>query len=232
MFTLVYGNDLHHFAQLGNEMFQARRSQFKEQLGWDLKVDALGREMDEYDRMNPLYVIMSDEQGHHVGSSRVMPTTGRTMIADHFSDMTDGVAIESPLIWECTRFFMSERSIRNRKHVAAMMWAGCQLGLRAGVQFYVGVAETPMVRLYNIGGWPAEVIGTRSGPEGDISACLWEVNEERCEVMRRRAGIDPDSVKLEIFRPDRDASTIDGRLHRHVTPVAPQYPGTGLPVAA
>ncbi len=218
MFTLVYGNDLHDFPALGNEMFCDRRAQFSEELGWDLDVDVLGRETDEYDRMNPLYIILRDERGHHLGSTRLMPTTGPTMIADHFSDLTDGVEIESPLIWECTRFFMARRSAVSRKHAAAVMWAGCEIGLRAGVQFYVGVTASAMVRVFKACGWPAEVIGTRSDDEGEISACLWEVNEERCDALRRRAGIEKGEYRLEVYRPEAEVATPSEAMQ-------PMFPG-------
>jgi len=94
MFKLIYGDDLFDFPELANEMFQDRKSQFCDAFGWDLEVDALGREIDKYDLMNPLYVILRDKSGHHLGSGRLMPTTGPTMIADHFSDMTDGVEVD------------------------------------------------------------------------------------------------------------------------------------------
>ncbi len=205
MFTLVYGKDLGDFPQLSNEMFRDRRCQFREALGWDLKVDQLGREIDEYDLANPLYIILRDAEGHHMGSTRLLPTTGRTMIADHFSDLTDGVEIESPLIWECTRFFMVEKSSVTRRHAAAIMWAGCEIGLRAGIQFYVGVTASSMVRVFQACGWPAEVIGTRDTPEGEISACLWEVNEEQCTRLRRRAGLADADISLDIHRPETTA---------------------------
>lgn len=202
MFTLVYGKDLGDFPELGNEMFRDRRCQFREALGWDLKVDVHGREIDEYDLMNPLYILLRDGEGHHLGSTRLMPTTGRTMIADHFSDLTDGVEIESPLIWEVTRFFMAEKSSVTRRHAAAIMWAGCEIGLRAGIEFYVGVTASPMVRVFQACGWPAEVIGTREDADGEISACLWEVNEAQCARLRRRAGLANEDVSLEVYRPD------------------------------
>lgn len=200
MFTLVYGDDLFDFPQLANEMFHDRRAQFKEALGWNLSVDALGREIDEYDLLNPLYVILRDGEGRHLGSSRVLPTTGRTMIADHFSDLTDGVEIESPLIWETTRFFIARRGAESRRNAAALMWAGCQFGLRAGVQFYVGVTAAHMVRVFTACGWPAEVIGRRNEPGGEICACLWEVNEEMCDRLRRRAGIEEGQYALHVYR--------------------------------
>ena len=50
MFKLIYGDDLFDFPQLANQMYQDRRVQFHEDFGWDLDVDQLGREIDQYDR--------------------------------------------------------------------------------------------------------------------------------------------------------------------------------------
>lgn len=200
MFTLVYGDDLTDFPQLANQMFCDRRVQFKDGLGWDLSIDGEGRELDEYDLENPLYLILRDAGGNHLASTRLMPTTGPTMIADHFSELTHGVEIESPLIWECTRFFVAQRGADSRKHAAALMWAGCQFGLRSGVQFYVGVTAEYMVRVFAACGWPAEVIGRRDGPDGEICACLWEVEQSVCDRVADRAGIAPGQFTLAVYR--------------------------------
>lgn len=206
-FTLVYGDDLFDFPDLANQMFRDRRAQFKEGLGWNLCVDAEGRELDEYDLANPLYIILRDEHGGHRASSRLLPTTGPTMIADHFSGLTDGVEIESPIIWECTRFFVAQRDADSRRHAAALMWAGCEFGLRAGVQFYVGVTAAHMVRVFTACGWPAEVIGRQTGPEGEVCACLWEVGRGIADGLRDRAGIAPDEVLRVYRRPARRSET-------------------------
>ena len=201
MYTLVYGDDLFDFPGLANQMFQDRRTQFKDAYGWDLDVDSLGREIDEYDLMNPLYLILRDADGHHIGSTRLMPTTGPTMIADHFSDMTDGVEIESPLIWETTRFFIADRGRDSVRNAAALMWAGCQLGLRSGIEFFVGVTGGHMTRVFAACGWPAEVIGERRDEkDGHLVACLWEVNEALSESLAKRARIDRGAYDLKIYR--------------------------------
>ncbi len=189
-FTLVYGNDIRDFSEMADCMFRDRKMQFHEKLGWDLQIDDRGREIDEYDRENPLYIIMHDGHGSHVGSTRLLPTTGPTMIADHFSDLTDGVAIASPAIWECTRFFVAHPGAKGRA-AAALMWAGCKFGLRSGVEFYVGVTAMHMVRVFQSCGWPAEVLGSRASAEGEICACLWEISAELCDQLADRAGISP-----------------------------------------
>ena len=136
-FTLVYGENLSDFPELGDQMLRDRGSQFIDQLGWELTTDEKGRELDEYDGFNPLYLILTDGAGDHVASTRLMPTTGPNMAADHFAHLTDGVAISSATIWETTRFFVAQKA--HRRAAPALMWAGCEIALRAGVEFYLGV---------------------------------------------------------------------------------------------
>jgi acyl homoserine lactone synthase len=201
MFTLVYGDDLYAFPDLADSMYRDRCTQFRDGYGWDLNVDLKGREIDQYDLMNPLYLILKDKNGGHLGSTRLMPTTGPTMIADHFSDMTDGVQIESSLIWETTRFFIADRGKDSVRNAAALMWAGCQLGLRSGIEFYVGITGAHMTRVFAACGWPAEIIGERKDEkDGHLVACLWEVTAELADRLAKRARIDQSEFDLQIYR--------------------------------
>lgn len=197
-FTLVYGDDLQDHPSLADQMLRDRGTQFKTELGWDLDTDEAGRETDEYDLRNPLYLILTDDEGRHTASTRLMPSTGPTMIADHFSHLTDGVAIRSSTIWEVTRFFVADRNAR--RAAPALMWAGCTLAMRAGVEFYVGVTGAHMVRIFSACGWAPEVIGRSDSPEGEICACLWEVTPELCDRLAARAKIDPTTEPLSISR--------------------------------
>lgn len=224
MFTLAYGDDLFDFPKLANEMFNDRRVQFAEELGWDLNVDAQGREIDQYDLMNPLYIILKDEEGSHIASGRLMPTTGPTMIADHFSDLTDGVQIESSLIWEVTRVFVARRGRASLRNAAALMWAGSEIGLRAGVEFYVSVTPKEMTRVFAACGWPAEIIGERiDDTDGHLCACLWEINRKNTDTLAARANLDPSQVDLSIYRRPRKApqtKSLDPALLSAVVPSA------------
>ena len=198
-FTLVYRQDLDAFRPLADQMYRDRRRQFVDELGWRLEADADGRERDRYDSENPLYLIASDDTGRHLGSTRLMATTGPTMIADEFSHLTDGVRIASPSIWEVTRFFVNDAA--SRRVAPGLMWAGCALALRSGVDTYVGVTGAHMVRVFTACGWKPEVIGRAESPEGEICACLWEVNPEQVDRLRRRAGLAPDTPAPHVFLP-------------------------------
>jgi acyl homoserine lactone synthase len=121
-----------------------------------------------------------------------MPTTGRTMLNDHFADLTGGVSIQSPLIWETTRFCVSPRIAGDRRLAvttpAALLWAGCEIAIRSGVEFYAGVFAEPMLRVYKAAGWMPEVLGSRYTREGTICAGLWEVTPQTRDKLAERAG--------------------------------------------
>ena len=206
-FTLAYARDLPAFPGLADQMFTERAEQFQERLGWRLDVDRAGRERDRYDQENPLYLIVCDNAGRHLGSTRLLPTTGPTMIADEFSHLTDGVQIESPAVWEVTRFFVSEQA--SRRVAPALMWAGCALALRSGVEAYVGVTGAHMVRVFTACGWAPEVIGRGESAEGEVCACLWDVSAAQRDALRYRAGFASDMPEPSIYRPAPNVAADD-----------------------
>ncbi len=205
MIKVVYAADLFRRPTLAASMFRDRASQFHDRLRWQVQLDDQGLEFDQYDDLNPLYVIMHDEKDRHIGSGRLMPTTGRTMLNEHFSDLTGGVTIESPLIWETTRFCVSPALRGDRaeslRTSAALLWAGCDIAIRSGVEFYAGVFMKPMLRVYKAAGWNPEVLGERYTREGDICVGLWEVTTQTRDRLAERAGFHEIGVTtpLEYF---------------------------------
>jgi len=192
MISYIYADSLDAFPSLASSMFADRADQFKSRLNWDVDVDEAGHEKDEYDAMNPLYIIYRAPDGSHGGSMRVLPTVGQTMVNDHFLDLTDGVRIESPLIWECTRFCLSPKMREDAGTVASsLMLAGCELGLRFGLEHSVGVFDARMVRIYRRIGWSPDVLGTTTEGDEKISVGLWPIDQASKAKMCARSGIDP-----------------------------------------
>lgn len=193
MIRYIYGTDLNKFPTLAESMFRDRADQFKTRLGWDVSVDENGFEKDEYDTENPLYVIWENDDGTHGGSMRLLPTVGRTMINDHFVHLTDGVRIQSPLIWECTRFCLA----RGAKPgvAAALMLAGGEVMQEFGVEHYVGVFDARMIRIYRRIGSSPEVLGSQGEGREQISVGLWEFSPSAQAHVSKSAGITPDMSK-------------------------------------
>ncbi|RMH49328.1 MAG: autoinducer synthase [Alphaproteobacteria bacterium] len=202
MIRFLYADELSRHPVLADSMFRDRATQFRDRLGWDVTVDANGHERDCYDDEGPLYVIWVQEDGTHGGSMRILPTTGRTMVNDHFAHLNGGVRIESPLIWECTRFCLSPRlkgGFRAALPVsAALMMAGCELGIRFGLTHAVGVFDARMVRIYRAIGWSPEILGTEGSGADAVSTGLWPIDADSRAAIARRSGI-AEALAAEWF---------------------------------
>ncbi|SFE30775.1 acyl-homoserine-lactone synthase [Roseivivax sediminis] len=193
MIRYIYGQDLHTRPALRDAMFRDRAAQFVGRLGWDLPLTAEGLEIDQYDALNPLYVIWETPKGGHGGSMRLLPTTGRTMVIDHFLHLTDGVRIESPLIWECTRFCLSEGA--HPGVAAGLMLAGGEVMRGFGVEHFVGVFDARMVRIYRRIGASPEVLGTSGSGRAQVSVGLWDFTVEAQARVAASAGIAPETSR-------------------------------------
>jgi acyl homoserine lactone synthase len=176
---------------LFDQMFQSRAAVFHDRLGWDVTVEN-GREMDWYDRQaEPIYLLAVDEEQRVLGSLRLLATTGPTMLQSEFKHfLEDDVDVVAPTIWECTRFCVppgAGSAVQNANNVSAELLIGlCELCLNAGIEFIVGVYETPMTRLYARIGWCPEKLAQARPAIGDIQAGIWEVSQEVLATMRQR----------------------------------------------
>ncbi|QYX57220.1 autoinducer synthase [Roseovarius sp. SCSIO 43702] len=190
MLRFIQGRDLHHHPALARAMFRDRARQFHERLGWEVRVDAAGEERDQYDPLDPLYVIWEPHPGEHGGSMRLMPTTGRTMINEHFAHLLPRGALRDPRIWECTRFCLAPGA--SARVPALLMLAGGEVIRGFGLTHYVGVFDAAMIRIYRLIGASPQVIGHAGEGRARISAGLWDSPDDARARVARRAGISPE----------------------------------------
>jgi len=206
MLRYIYADDLSRFPRLASTMFKDRADQFLTRLNWEVSVDANGYERDEYDAENPLYVIWERPDGTHGGSMRFLPTTGRTMVNDHFLDLTDGERVSSPLVWECTRFCLAPGA--DARVSAALMLGGMEIGRGEGLSHAVGVFDARMVRIYRRLGWGPIVLGTSGAGREAISVGLWDFGDNVRPRLLTKAGV---SGEVSQFWYDR---AFDGKTVR------------------
>lgn len=206
MIRFIYGNDLGARQRLSHSMFQDRARQFRDRLGWPVDVNENGEERDQYDAENPLYVIWERPDGLHGGSMRLLPTVGPTMVNDYFLHLTEGTRIESPLIWECTRFCLAPEA--TPRIAAALMLGGGEIMRCLGVRHFVGVFDRPMMRVYSAIGSSPEVLGSAGEGREMTSVGLWEFADAARSAVAARAGISPQLMSLWFERSF-------GRISRH-----------------
>ncbi|MBJ3763944.1 autoinducer synthase [Maribius pontilimi] len=192
MIRFLYADQLHAFPRLADTMFRDRATQFHERLGWDVSVDRDGWERDQYDDLNPLYVIWEQPDGRHGGSMRFLPTTGRTMVNEHFLSLTGGVRIASPLIWECTRFCLAPDA--KPAVSAALMLAGGEILRNFHLEHFVGVFDARMIRVYQLLGGTPDVLGMSGTGADAIGVGLWEFSQVAQDKLMRRSGVTQDQL--------------------------------------
>lgn len=193
MLKYVYGHDLAGLPKLADTMFRDRAAQFKERLGWDVTVDSFGHERDEYDGLDPLYVIWTRPDGRHGGSMRFLPTTGRTMVNEHFSHLAPGERIESPLIWECTRFCLAPDA--GAEVSAALALGAGEVMAGFNLSHFVGVFDRPMTRIYGRLGLSPDIVATVGEGRHAIGLGFWEMQEAAWEPILRRVGVSRETSR-------------------------------------
>ena len=148
MLRYIYADDLKALPLLSKTMFRDRAHQFHTRLGWEVEVDDTGgNEHDAYDEMNPMYIVWERPDGSHGGSLRLLPTTGPTMVNDHFLASVGRGPHPKPADLGMHTVLPGTR---RRKPVisAALMLGVLEVGLNNHLTHVAGVFDARMVRVY------------------------------------------------------------------------------------
>ncbi|MFN7003645.1 MAG: acyl-homoserine-lactone synthase [Roseinatronobacter sp.] len=189
-------------SKLLEEMFRLRARVFAGRLGWDVDVQ-IGMEIDEFDSLDPIYLIGLDETETVVSCVRLLQTTGPHMLADVFSDILQGQPpLRAPTVWEATRFCVDTDRLgmehRGAGTVARatseLMSAIFSYGQSCGISDIVGVVDPVMNRvLIRSDNAPYDYLGdTVQMGKTKAMAALFDCTQERIDRVRAFAGIDYD----------------------------------------
>lgn len=198
MIRLIQGMDWQHHAVELDAMFRARAQVFADRLNWAVTVKD-GRETDEFDDLNPLYLVCIDElTGKTRGSLRLLPTTGDHMLSKCFgAGFADGVTVRSGTIWECTRFCLHPEagpaqttSTGAMRDTLELMLGICEVGQLAGLTFIQGVYDKSMLRIYKRTRWsPVTIAKSTTLGRLPVYVGLWEISETAIDRMRKSGEI-------------------------------------------
>lgn len=196
MIKYILGTELWMHPNLAKSMFRDRAEQFSKRLNWKVDVDRNGFERDQYDNLNPIYILIQNELGDHAGSMRLLPTTGRTMINEHFGMTLGSGPIRDPSTWECTRFCLSPNS---DPMTAIKLFASAgRLMQEFQVSSLVAVFDRIMLRNYRLSGVSPELLGETGAGTTIVMAGRWRFNVEQLDILMNRAGLNLDEVELSL----------------------------------
>jgi acyl-homoserine lactone synthase len=155
-------------------MFEARKRVFVDLLKWDLPVLADRFEVDHFDDPFATYLIVTDGQGGHLASARLLPTTRPALLDGLFPYLVAGPVPNGPAIFEITRFCLSAGiGARQRRAARDTLLVGLvEHALAHGIATYTGVAELSWFRQIETFGWDCRLLGETAIHDGRALVAL------------------------------------------------------------
>ncbi len=111
-------------------MFEDRKRVFVDLLKWDVPVLDGRFEIDQFDDSHATYLIIADEDGDHLGSARLLPTTRPHILRSLFADLCAAPPPTGPQVYEITRFCLSRRQSAAERRLTRNRLVSGPFGLR------------------------------------------------------------------------------------------------------
>lgn len=163
--VVIDANEHGGLGSLVDEMHQLRARVFSGRPGWRIKIE-YGRERDEYDTLDPTYVLALTDLGAVAGCARLLPTTGPTMLSHTFPQLLPGGRLHGrPTMVESSRFCVDtggERRGGRFLHEATLtMFAGIiEWSMSNGFDEIVTATDVRFERILHRAGWPMTRLGS------------------------------------------------------------------------
>ena len=155
-------------------MFEARKKVFVDLLQWDLQVLAGRYELVQFDNPDAHYLMLSETDGTHLASARLLPTTRPHLLDGYFADLADEPIPQGPAVYEITRFCLDRNltTLQRREARDRLIRGLVDYALDNRITTYIGVAEPAWLRQILTFGWSARPLGTTKSINGMLLAAL------------------------------------------------------------
>lgn len=185
-------------APLIDSMYRLRHAVFSERLRWT-SLNPDGRELDQYDRMNPVYLICRNDDSEAVGCWRLLPTVGPYMLKDIFGHLLHGAtAPEREDCWEISRFALDPQ-MRDyvslgavNRVVGHMLVELFDFAERYGIARVVAASDIRFDRILRRAGLQTHHFGPPVRMENSLAVAGWaEISAENRERIEERLLMSP-----------------------------------------
>lgn len=142
-------------------MFAARKNVFVDLLRWDVPVRDGRHEIDQFDDAYARYLLLLTDDGRHLASTRLLPTTRPHILDSLFPTLCEGAPPRGADVFEITRFCL-DRTLKasdRRRARDQLVTAIVEHGINHGITGYTGVAETGWFQQILRFGWDCRPLG-------------------------------------------------------------------------
>lgn len=169
-------------------MFEARKRVFVDLLKWDVPVLDGRYELDQFDDPDATYILVTDGDGRHSASARLLPTTRPHILDTLFPELCASPPPCGPQVLEITRFCLGRElgaadrlEARNQLVSALVSYA-----LENDVTTYTGVAEMGWLQQILAFGWHCRPLGLPRHHRGKLLGALRiDISPETPDLLAR-----------------------------------------------
>lgn len=205
-------------AQL-DEMFRIRHDIYVGRRGWKALAKPDGRDIDQFDMPETVYLLGLDDAGRVQSGLRLNPTTGPHLIRDVFPHAVGFADIPvGDDIYEFTRYFVvPERVDRMKRRRAAgeLLVAMFEYGLSIGLSHISLLCDAFFVSTALAMRWKLKPLGLPTPyDEGTCIAILFDVSYEVADSTRQVRGVEGQVLAYSALPPPHAANdNIFGSSH-------------------
>lgn len=183
----------HLYEDVLEDYFRLRHRIYVDERRWTELARPDGREIDQFDTPDTIY-LMAMEGSRVVGSHRLVPTNGPTLMSDVFPELALRSLVRSPFAYELSRVFVvrDRRGDHAQPRVESVIMAGTmEFGLIEGLTLFTIVMETWWLPRFQELGWNPRPLGVPVDING--MSCIGvsiNVTEEAWRETCRTRGVD------------------------------------------
>jgi acyl-homoserine lactone synthase len=191
--NVVDKNNFRRFEPVLDSMFRDRKRLFVDLMKWQLPMATATHDVDQFDTDDAVYLVaINPEDGTHMGSMRLLPTTGPHILGDLFPRLCENGVPRGDDILEVTRFCPSPR-VKNRDRLMEcrlnLGTAMIEYGLLRGLKGYSACTYMSWTSKLLAAGWRIRPLGLPEPFEDDaINAIEIEVSPSALAEMRTICG--------------------------------------------
>jgi acyl-homoserine lactone synthase len=194
MIEIVTKHNSFLYADALQQMYRLRHRVFVERLGWEDLRKPDGREIDQFDTEDTIYMILQDDDDRVVASQRFLPTLRPHVVADVYPDLCDiRVPPIGAHIYEVGRLCTDDAYLIRPKRLRAraqIMVATMEFALLAEIHQLTFIGSFDMLNLVLALGWNPTPLGIPRKIEGvNTGAFVLTVAPENLASAQRHFGL-------------------------------------------
>lgn len=183
-------------------MHRDRKKVFVDTLKWDVPVVDGQYEIDQFDTDEAIYLVaLAPETQRHLGSVRLLPSTGPHLLSEVFPFLCDkGVPIGDD-IWEITRLCTAPaKDIEPRLIRRRLATAMCEFGLLYGINRYTCVTHVQYLSNLLAVGWECDLLGEPRQVGRDVVGALSiSITPATLQLFREKLGSRTPVLQIDAF---------------------------------